>query len=148
MQILHYSTAFSQTIQVTRIIGSYAEAVKIYLTPRGRAAALQGERLGNNEDFFAGGHSKLVFLFHTLATRVSVSTSIGVIVPAAGGDLEAAGSILKGLPLPFRTHFPESKTDWMDRKSVLCLQMRVRVQLPPTRPARTAANRSCAQTQN
>lgn len=59
MQIFHYSIAFSQAIQVTRIIGSYAEAANIYLTTRRRAAALQGERLGDNEEFFAGGHSKL-----------------------------------------------------------------------------------------
>lgn len=59
MQIFPDSTAFSQTIQVTRIIGSYAEAAKISLTPRRRAAALQGGRLGDNEEFFAGGHSKM-----------------------------------------------------------------------------------------
>lgn len=50
---------FPQTTQVTSIIGSYAEAAKISLTPRRRAAALRGERLGDNEELFAGGHSKL-----------------------------------------------------------------------------------------
>lgn len=67
--------------------------------------------------------------------------------PGCQGGFRGYGKHPHRPPVAILSTVLESQAGWMDHESVLCLQMRVRVELPPTRPAKPPASRDAAQAQ-